>query len=193
MTTETGQLNEPSNVDGDDDGDGTRRAPRPVLVLVGPPGVGKSTVGALLAERLGVACRDTDADIEAETGAPIADIFVQHGEPHFRALEKSAVRRALAEHDGVLVLGGGAIMDPDTRALLAGHRVAFLDVSLHEAANRIGLNVSRPLLLGNVRAEWTRLMNDRRPLYTEVATLTVSTDGRAPDEIVDVIQRQLRP
>jgi shikimate kinase len=162
----------------------------PVVILVGPPGSGKSTIAALLAERLGVAHRDTDTDIEAGAGKPISDIFVDHGEPHFRALERAAIVAAL-QGDEVLSLGGGAILDPDTRADLAGHNVVFLDVSLGEAAKRVGLGVARPLLLGNVRTQLRNLMEARRPLYAEVAKLTVQTDDRAPDQIADEIQEHL--
>lgn len=116
------------------------------IVLVGPMGVGKSTVGRLLAERLGSAYRDTDDDIVAEQGRTIADIFVDEGEPVFRAIEKQAVQRALAEHDGVLALGGGSILDEDTRKLLAGHRVVYLSMDVEEAVQRTGLNAARPLL-----------------------------------------------
>jgi shikimate kinase len=162
----------------------------PVVVLVGPPGSGKSTIAALLAERLGVKHRDTDTDIEAEAGKPISDIFVDHGEPHFRALERAAIVAAL-EDDDVLSLGGGAILDPDTRADLAGHNVVFLDVSLGEAVKRVGLGVARPLLLGNVRTQLRNLMEARRPLYVEVAKLTVTTDNRTPAEIADEILEHL--
>ncbi|MEU0333732.1 shikimate kinase [Streptomyces sp. NPDC006193] len=155
----------------------------PLIVLVGPMGVGKSTVGRLLAERLGVGYRDTDDDIVAERGRSIADIFVEEGEPAFRALEKEAVRRALAEHDGVLALGGGAILDADTRALLAGQRVVYLSMDVEEAVRRTGLNVARPLLAVNPRKQWRELMEARRHLYEEVATAVVPTDGRTPDEV----------
>ncbi|WP_433159134.1 shikimate kinase [Kribbella sp. CA-247076] len=163
----------------------------PVVVLVGPPGSGKSTIAALLAERLGVPHRDTDTDIEAGAGKPISDIFVDHGEPHFRALERAAIVAALAG-DEVLSLGGGAILDPDTRADLAGHNVVFLDVSLGEAAKRVGLGVARPLLLGNVRTQLRNLMEARRPLYAEVAKLTVQTDDRTPSDIADEILEHLK-
>ena len=162
----------------------------PVVVLVGPPGSGKSTIAALLAERLGVRHRDTDADIESGAGKPISDIFVDHGEAHFRALERAAIVAAL-EDDEVLSLGGGAILDPDTRSDLAGHNVVFLDVSLGEAAKRVGLGVARPLLLGNVRTQLRNLMEARRPLYVEVAKLTVQTDNRTPDEIAAEILEHL--
>ncbi|MGW3723926.1 3-dehydroquinate synthase [Streptomyces sp. NPDC000851] len=155
----------------------------PQVVLVGPMGVGKSTVGQLLAERLGVGYRDTDDDIVAEQGRSIAEIFVDEGEPAFRALEKQAVHRALAEHDGVLALGGGAILDADTRAVLAGQRVVYLSMDVEEAVKRTGLNAARPLLAVNPRKQWRELMEARRHLYEEVATAVVATDGRTPEEV----------
>jgi shikimate kinase len=146
-------------------------------------GVGKSTVGRLLAERLGTGYRDTDEDIVAAEGRTIADIFVDEGEPAFRAMEKRAVRTALAEHEGVLALGGGAILDPDTRALLAGHQVVYLSMDVEEAVRRTGLNVARPLLAVNPRKQWRELMEARRHLYEEVAGAVVPTDGRTPEEV----------
>lgn len=163
----------------------------PRVVLVGPPGAGKSTVARLLAERLGVPSRDTDEDIEMSTGSMIGELFVEHGEAHFRDLERVAVASALREHDGVLAVGGGAVLDASTRRLLHDRFVAFLDVGIKHAASRIGLNRDRPLLIGNPRAEWIRLMEQRRPLYDELATVTVKTDGRTPDEVVDEIARQV--
>ncbi|MFJ8053972.1 shikimate kinase [Streptomyces luteogriseus] len=157
----------------------------PLVVLVGPMGVGKSTVGQLLAERLGVSYRDTDDDIVAEQGRTIAEIFVDEGESVFRAIEKRAVRRALGEHDGVLALGGGAILDSDTRALLAGQRVAYLSMDVEEAVKRTGLNAARPLLAVNPRKQWRELMEARRHLYEEVATAVVATDGRTPEEVTE--------
>jgi shikimate kinase len=155
----------------------------PQVVLVGPMGVGKSTVGQLLAERLGVGYRDTDDDIVAAQGRTIAEIFVDEGEPAFRAIEKQAVHTALAEHDGVLALGGGAILDADTRALLAGQRVVYLSMDVEEAVKRTGLNAARPLLAVNPRKQWRELMEARRHLYEEVATAVVATDGRTPEEV----------
>ena len=157
----------------------------PLVVLVGPMGVGKSTVGQLLAERLGVSYRDTDDDIVAEQGRTIAEIFVDEGESAFRVIEKRAVRRALGEHDGVLALGGGAILDSDTRALLAGQRVAYLSMDVEEAVKRTGLNTARPLLAVNPRKQWRELMEARRHLYEEVATAVVTTDGRTPEEVTE--------
>ena len=166
---------------------GTRSA-GPRVVLVGPPGAGKSTVARSLSGLLGVSVRDTDADVEAVAGKPIREIFVDDGEPHFRDLERAAVTRALAEHDGVLALGGGAVMDPVIQEALARHVagggvVAFLDVSLAHAAPRVGFNQSRPLLLGNPRAQWQALMERRRPVYQQVATLVVNTDGRTATDV----------
>ncbi|CAL9390314.1 Shikimate kinase [Streptomyces sp. enrichment culture] len=158
----------------------------PLVVLVGPMGVGKSTVGQLLAGRLGVAYRDTDDDIVAEQGRTIAEIFVDEGEDAFRAVEKAAVHKALAEHDGVLALGGGAILDAGTRALLAGQRVAYLSMDVEEAVKRTGLNAARPLLAVNPRKQWRELMEARRHLYEEVATVVVATDGRTPEEVTQV-------
>jgi shikimate kinase len=162
------------------------------VVLVGPMGSGKSTVGALLAEAWGVGARDTDADIEALDGRSISDIFVDSGEAHFRDLERKAVAEALATHEGVLSLGGGAVLDPGTRELLAGHRVVFLKVGLAEAVRRVGLGSSRPLLLGNVRSRIKALLDERTPVYESVATLTVDTDGKEPAEVVAEIQEALR-
>lgn len=159
----------------------------PAVVLVGPPGAGKSTVGRVLAARLGVDYRDTDADIEAVAGKPIPDIFVDHGEPHFRDLERAAVRDALAGHPGVLSLGGGAVMDDGTRALLAGLPVAFLDVGMHAAVHRVGLDAPRPLLAVNPRQRWRELMEARRPLYTEVARAVVGTDDRSPEDVAEAV------
>lgn len=158
----------------------------PVAVLVGPMGVGKSTVGQLLAGRLGVGYRDTDDDIVAEQGRAIAEIFVDEGEAAFRAIEKAAVHRALAEHEGVLALGGGSILDADTRALLGGQRVVYLSMDVEEAVKRTGLNAARPLLAVNPRKQWRELMEARRSLYEEVATAVVATDGRTPEEVTQV-------
>ncbi|MFI1800641.1 shikimate kinase [Streptomyces sp. NPDC020379] len=159
----------------------------PAVVLVGPPGAGKSTIGALLAQRLGTGYRDTDADIERTAGKPIPEIFIDEGEPHFRELERQAVRSAVAEHPGVLALGGGAVMDDGTRALLKGLPVIFLDVELADAVHRVGLDAPRPLLAVNPRQRWRELMAARRPLYTEVARAVVTTGGRTPEEVADAV------
>ncbi len=158
-----------------------------MIVLIGAMGSGKTTVGELVAERLGRSVRDTDHDVEATAGRTIADIFVDDGEAAFRDLERAAVAEALATHDGVLSLGGGAVLDPGTRALLAGHDVVFLRVGLAEAVKRVGLGSSRPLLLGNVRSRIKALLDERTPVYESVATLAVETDGRSPDDVADEI------
>jgi shikimate kinase len=157
----------------------------PIAVIVGPPGAGKSTVAEELATRLGVSMRDTDTDIEAAAGTTIQDIFIDHGEAHFRALEEDVVTRALDEHDGVVALGGGAVLSERTRERLRDHRVIFLDVGLTTAVRRVGLGTGRPLLLGNVRAQLKQLMDARHVLYREVADLTVLTDDLDPAQVAD--------
>ena len=159
----------------------------PRVVLVGPPGSGKSTAARLVAARLGVAVRDTDDDVERAADTSISDIFVDLGEETFRRLEHDATARAIAEHDGVLAVGGGAVLDPATRRLLQGLTVVFLDVGIKDAASRIGFNRDRPLLIGNPRAQWIRLMEARRPLYDEVATAAVQTDGKSAEQVADEV------
>jgi shikimate kinase len=164
---------------------------RPVAVVVGPPGAGKTTIGRALATRLGVAFHDVDAAIEDAQGRPISDIFVDDGEGAFRDLERAEVARALAEEAGVVSLGGGAVMDPLTEDALTGHVVVFLDVSIADASKRIGFDRSRPLLSVNPRASWVAMMNTRRPTYERVATVRVDTAGRTPDEVVDAVVAEL--
>ena len=153
------------------------------VVLVGPPGSGKSSVGAALAELLGLPLHDTDAAVEVAQGRTISDIFIEDGEPAFRALERAEVARALAEDDGVLALGGGAPVDPGTEQLLVGQTVVFLDVGIADASKRVGFDQSRPLLAVNPRASWVRLMKERRPVYERVATFRVDTAGRTPQDV----------
>ncbi|HYH33591.1 MAG TPA: shikimate kinase [Nocardioides sp.] len=154
-------------------------------------GAGKTTVAALLGEAWRLPVRDTDADIEAAEGRSISDIFVDEGEEHFRALERAAVAEALASHDGVLALGGGAVLDPTTRDRLADHPVVFLRVGLSDAVSRVGLGVGRPLLLGNVRARLKSLLDERTPLYQSVASHTVDTDGRTPEHVAAEVRHLL--
>ncbi|HEY0902582.1 MAG TPA: shikimate kinase [Marmoricola sp.] len=155
----------------------------PRVVLVGAMGAGKTTVGRLVADALGVEFVDTDEMVERESGRTVSEIFVDDGEAHFRALERDAVAKALASHDGVLALGGGAVLDATTRDLLDGHRVVFLRVGLSDAAGRVGLGVSRPLLLGNVRGRIKQLLDERTPVYESVARHVVDTSGRSADEV----------
>ncbi|MFF3098842.1 3-dehydroquinate synthase [Streptomyces cyaneofuscatus] len=159
----------------------------PLVVLVGPMGVGKSTVGELLAARLGTTYRDTDADVVAEAGKPIAEIFYDEGEDHFRALERRAVAAALTGHAGVLSLGGGAVLDGATRELLADRPVVYLSMDVDEAVRRVGLGAARPLLAVNPRRQWRELMDARRHLYEEVARTVVATDENTPEEVAQAI------
>jgi shikimate kinase len=154
-------------------------------------GAGKSTVGRILAVRWDVPFRDTDEDVERADGRGISDIFVESGEQHFRAVEREAVARALGEHAGVLAVGGGAVMAPETRSLLAGHTVVFLRVGLSDAASRVGLGTARPLLLGNVRGTLKALLDERTPVYEAVAGASVDTDGCTPDEVADRVEAVL--
>jgi len=163
----------------------------PRVVLVGPMGAGKTTVAEILGRAWDLPVRDTDADIVAASGREISDIFVESGEDHFRALEAAAVGAALAEHDGVLALGGGAVMRAETRDLLADVPVVFLRVGLSDAVKRVGLGVGRPLLLGNVRSRIKALLDERTPIYESVATHVVETDARTPDEVAAEIQELL--
>jgi shikimate kinase len=166
---------------------------RPVCVLVGPPGAGKTTVGQRVAAALGVDFRDTDADIATAAGKPIPDIFVDDGEPVFRTFERAAVSAALESFNGVLALGGGAILAEQNRERLHRHTVVYLSVELSDAAARVGLSGGRPLLAMNPRATLRYLLDQRRPLYQEVATVTVLTDGRSIDEVADEVLSAVTP
>ncbi|MFR9732232.1 shikimate kinase [Saccharopolyspora sp. MS10] len=165
----------------------------PRAVVIGPPGSGKTTVGRLLAEHLGVGFRDTDDDVVRAAGKPIPEIFTTDGEPRFRELEERAVATALAEHSGVLSLGGGAVISERTRQLLAEHPVVFLSVGLAEGARRTGLaQSSRPLLAGvNPRATFKALLDERLPLYREAADLEQPTDGLEPWRLVELVAEGL--
>jgi shikimate kinase len=157
----------------------------PVVVLIGAPGAGKSTIGRIVADRLDVAFRDTDDDVEARAGKSIPDIFVLDGEPAFRALEHEAVATALREHDGVLALGGGAVLDVQTQALLATQPVVWLKVASATAAGRVGVSGPRPVIVGSPHSTLVKLLAERTPIYESLAKATVETDFRAPEEIAE--------
>ncbi len=164
----------------------------PVLVLVGSPGAGKSSVGRRVSERLGVSFLDTDHAIEAAAGMSVSDIFVSLGEEEFRRLEALAVAQAVADSDGVVALGGGAVMREETREVLAGQRIIWLKVGVPDAANRVGLNQARPLLLGNVRGTLSSLLEQRNPVYESLATAVVDTSGRNLREVTDAVLEIVR-
>jgi shikimate kinase len=157
----------------------------PVAVVVGPPGAGKTTVGKAIAELLGVPFLDTDAIIEQRAGKPIPEIFFDEGEDHFRVMEQAAIADSLESFAGVLALGGGAILNEATRTALDKHTVIFLSVELPDAVKRVGLGAGRPLLAVNPRATLKYLMDERRPHYASVATHTIKTDGRSPQEVAE--------
>jgi len=164
----------------------------PRAVLIGPPGAGKSTIGKRVAQALDVPLLDTDVEIERTTGHTIPEIFTRDGEPEFRRIEEQVVADALATHDGVVSLGGGAILSERTRRLLAGHVVVYLEISVAEGLRRTGANTNRPLLNGGDPAQKYRdLMRRRRPLYRQSATIRVRTDGRSPARVVQQVIAKL--
>lgn len=165
---------------------------RPVAVVIGPPGSGKTVTGRALADLLGVPFHDTDEEIVRAEGRSIADIFVDDGEAAFRALERAEVARALRDERGVVAVGGGAPIDADTGGLLPGHTVVLLEVGIADAARRIGFDRSRPLLSVNPRASWIAMMNERRPVYQALATHRVDTAGRTPQDVAAEVARLLR-
>jgi len=163
------------------------------LVLIGPMGAGKTTVGAHLAERLGCNFVDTDHLIEADQGKSVSDIFVEDGEPHFRLVEESIVIDALRQESGILSLGGGAIIsDPVQKALKASTAVkVFLDISLSAVSPRVGFDSARPLLMVNPRQKWSELMSQRRPIYEEIADYSIDVSELSPNEVVNKILEQI--
>ncbi len=163
----------------------------PRLVVIGPPGAGKSTIGRLVASELRVDFADSDEVVEQRAGRSVADIFVDDGEVTFRELERAAVAQLLASAQGVVSLGGGAVLDPRTEADLVGHRVVFLDVGISDAAKRVGFAASRPLLSINPRAQWTALMTTRRPVYERVSTFRVDTAAREPGDVAAEVVRAM--
>ena len=161
------------------------------IILIGPPGSGKSTIGRAISRKLNVPFTDTDDLIEARTGTSISQIFIDKGEPWFRELEKEVLQEELAKVNGVLSLGGGAPLSDFAQDLLrkSESAVVYLDVSLATAAPRVGFNRDRPLLMNNPRGTWQELMDERRPIYEALATHIVKVDDRAPKDIVDEIVR----
>ncbi|NDA49553.1 MAG: shikimate kinase [Actinobacteria bacterium] len=164
----------------------------PRAIIIGAPGAGKTSVGRRVAERLGVEFHDSDAAIEKRAGKPVSDIFLSDGETEFRRLEREVIAESLKDIDGVLSVGGGAVLDPDTREAFSRHTVVWLEVDLGNATKRVGMNSARPLLMGNVRGTMTTMLNERTPLYEEVATVTVETSGRPLKDVVDDVVAELK-
>ncbi|MBM4717108.1 AAA family ATPase [Rhodococcus hoagii] len=167
----------------------------PRAVLIGPPGAGKSTIGRRLAQALDLELLDTDVEIERRTGRTIPEIFATDGEPHFREIEEQVVGEALEKHDGILSLGGGAILSERTRTRLAGHTVVYLEISVAEGLKRPCDHRSALLNGGDPKAKYHALMRRRRPLYRQVATIRMRTDSRSPSRVVqhlDEVDRRAR-
>lgn len=160
------------------------------IVMIGAPGSGKSTIGVALAAAIEEPFTDIDTLIEQSENTSIPDIFVTRGETAFRELEAAHTVDAL-NRPGVVALGGGAIHNERIRTALVGHHVVWLECSVTTAVSRIGLNSSRPLLLGNVRGTLIKLLAERTPLYRGAATITVNTDDRSPDEVVALVRAEL--
>ena len=161
------------------------------IILIGPPGSGKSTIGRALSRKLKISFTDTDDLIENRTGISISQIFIDKGEPWFRELEREVLQAELAKINGVLSLGGGAPLSELAQEMLrkVDAAVIYLNVSLATAAPRVGFNRDRPLLLNNPRGAWQEMMDKRRPIYESLATNVVKVDERAPKDIVDEIVR----
>jgi shikimate kinase len=161
----------------------------PKAVLIGPPGAGKSSVARALSKLLDCEVLDTDLEIERKSGKKIAEIFTQDGEPAFRILEKEVVLNALATASGVIALGGGSVLDAEVADYLSKSSIpiAYLEVSISQAAPRVGFNKERPLLAINPRQQWMALMEVRRPIYEGLATFKIPTDNRKPAEVAQEI------
>ena len=164
------------------------------IVLIGPPGAGKSSIGKALAKELNLDFIDSDSEIEKISHKKISEIFIEDGEPAFRLLEVDVVRKVLADFNGVISLGGGAPISKEIKEVLenADYPVVFIDVSIAQAATRIGFNKDRPLLLVHPRQQWISLMNDRRPIYEKLASQTISSDNQKPHEVAKQISQKLK-
>jgi shikimate kinase len=164
------------------------------IVLIGPPGAGKSSIGKALAKELNLNFIDSDSEIEKISHKKISEIFIEDGEPAFRLLEVDVVRKVLADFEGVISLGGGAPINKEIQEVLqdANYPVVFIDVSIAQAATRIGFNKDRPLLLVNPRQQWISLMSDRRPIYEKLASQTISSDNQKPHEVAKQISDKLK-
>ncbi len=164
------------------------------IVLIGPPGAGKSSIGKALAKEISAAFIDSDSEIERIAGKKISDIFVEEGESAFRKVEVGVVTQILESFEGVIALGGGAPINIAIQEVLTGvdYPVIFIDVSISQAANRIGFNKDRPLLLINPRQQWMNLMSERRPIYEKLATQTVVSDSMKPHEVARLICEKLK-
>ena len=160
---------------------------KPLVVLTGPPAAGKTVVGEMLSGRLGAAFVDTDADVAAAAGKPVADVFVDDGEPAFRDLERAAAGRALATAGAVVALGSGAVLDPAVQELLRGQAVAYLSAGFPAIARRLGLDRPRVVIPGNPRGQLRAMLEERRPVYEDLAAFTVRSDDLAPEEIADEV------
>ena len=164
----------------------------PPIILIGPPGAGKTSVGKALAKKLSLNFLDSDKVVEEKSGKSISEIFMTDGEPAFREMERAAVIDLIENQDGVIALGGGSVMDLEvSKRLLPMANVVFLDVSISNAAPRVGFNRDRPLLLGNPRQQWIALMEKRRSTYEALAKARVSTDNKKPVEVVEEIVKEL--
>jgi shikimate kinase len=162
------------------------------FVLIGPPGAGKTSVAKTLARKRGSKFVDTDSLIEARTGKRISEIFLDDGEERFREIERDVVLETLRGENEIVALGGGSVLNDEVQSVLETlPHVIFLDVSLSNAAPRVGFNRERPLLLGNPRAQWVSLMEKRRPIYERLAKISVSTDNKKPDEVAEEILEQV--
>jgi shikimate kinase len=160
---------------------------------MGPPGAGKSTVGKYLAREMGLQLIDSDRVIEEREGRSISEIFLSDGEEGFRKIEKEVVLEILSADNSIIALGGGSVLDVDVQKKLGSlERVIFLDVSISNAAPRVGFNKERPLLMGNPRQQWLALMEKRRGTYEGLAKLTISTDNRKASEVAQEIFEQVK-